>query len=336
MANSFRASALLAALLLSGCETLSYYLQAANGHAELMRLARPVQEVIDDPATSPALRSQLAAAAAIREFASRELKLPDNGSYRRYAALGRPFAVWNVVAAPEFSLEPVVSCFPFAGCVTYRGFFSREDAERYAAEQRAEGRDAYVAGVPAYSTLGWTDDPLLSTFIGYPAPELARLLFHELAHQELYLKGDSAFNESFAVAVEREGLRRWLAAAHDDAEAVKRDEERMRLLEALLRDARERLAAIYARPLDPEKMREEKRRSFAALREQGRAIRGYERLFEAEPNNAFLAAFATYTQYVPAFERLLRESGGNLESFYAKAKELSGLEKTLRDEKLKD
>src|SRR5512132_203702 len=188
-------------LALSGCETLAYYMQALGGQLELMARAQPVAAVIQDPATPQALRDRLELARSIRDYASRELGLPDNGSYRSYADLERPYVVWNVVAAPEFGLEPVESCFPVAGCVPYRGFFSREDAERHAGRLHSAGNDVNVRGVPAYSTLGRFDDPLLSTFIRNPDAELARLIFHELAHQRLYVKGDATFNESFAVVV---------------------------------------------------------------------------------------------------------------------------------------
>ena len=319
-------------LALSGCETLSYYAQAVGGHLDLLGRARPVGELLADPQTPQALRERLALARAVREFASRELKLPDNASYRSYADLGRPYAVWNVVAAPEFSLEPVRSCFPVAGCVAYRGFFAQGDAERHAQALRARGNDVFVYGVPAYSTLGRFDDPLLSTFIAYPEAEFARLVFHELAHQLVYVRDDSTFNESFAVAVEREGVRRWLAAGNRAAElratleAQRRAEEFARLLEV----AKERLARLYLLRLAPEATRERKRREFAALKEHYLALKGgwggysgYDRMFGAEPNNAVLASFATYTALLPAFERLLAAEGGDLERFYARVRELA-------------
>jgi predicted aminopeptidase len=325
-------AALLAAATLSGCETVAYYSQAIGGHLELMARAQPVAHVLADRGTAPELRERLTLARSIRDFASRELKLPDNASYRSYADLGRPYAVWNVVATPEFSLAPVRSCFPVAGCVSYRGFFAPEDAARHAQALRAAGHDVFVYGVPAYSTLGRFDDPLLSTFIRHPEAELARLLFHELAHHVVYVKDDSTFNESFAVAVEREGVRRWLTATGREAElrawreASRRGEEFGRLLDA----ARLRLGRLYAEGLAPEATREKKRSELAALVENYRALRrgwgdyaGYDRLFEPPPNNAMLASFATYTGLVPAFERLLAEQGGDLERFYARVRQLA-------------
>ncbi len=320
-----RALLLLAsAVALSGCETLAYYGQAAGGQLAVSAAARPVAQVLDDPDVAPVVKARLRLAAELRDYATRELKLPDSGAYRSYADLGRPFALWNVVAAPEFALDPVQSCFPIAGCVAYRGYYDREDAERHAATRRAAGYDVLVYGVPAYSTLGWFDDPLLSTFIDYPDAELARLVFHELAHQVVYVKDDSSFNESFAVVVEREGLRRWLGAAPADP--------RRREFEQLTAALRAELGALYALPLEPVEMRRRKRAALEALRPWLARMRGFE---AAEPNNAVLAAFGTYTQKIPAFERLLAEAGGDLERFYARVRELARLPRAERDARLR-
>ena len=331
--------AFAALLALSGCETLSYYAQAVGGQFELMHKAQPVSEWIADPATPPALRQRLELAAQMRAFASQELMLPDNGSYRSYARLDRPYAVWNVFAAPEFSLTPVESCFPVAGCVDYRGFFAREDAERYAAQLRAKGLDVFSYGVPAYSTLGWFDDPLLSTFIGYPDWELARLMFHELAHQLVYVKGDTTFNESFAVTVEDEGVRRWLEAEGRGGElaAFRESEARKRAFVDLIEEARARLARVYAEPLAPEAMRAAKQAEIARLAERYAALKrrwggyaGFDRLMVA-PNNALLASISAYTRLVPAFRLELAAVHGDLGAFYARVKALARLPKVERD-----
>ena len=310
---------LLAPLLLSGCETLAYYAQAVGGQLALMANAKPAAALIADPATPPPLRERLEVARALRDYAVSELKLPDNASYRSYAELKRPYAVWNVVAAPEFSLEPLQSCFPVAGCVAYRGFFAQQDAERHAAGLRAQGNDVYVSGVPAYSTLGRFDDPLLSTFIRYPDADLARLIFHELAHQVLYVKDDSTFNESFAVAVEREGVRRWLAATGRGAaqKEYSAAQERNREFAAEIDQARAKLNLLYRQRVAPEAMRERKRAELENLK--AKLVR-WERYRDLAPNNAFLASFATYTQLVSTFEHLLQEEGGDLERFYARVK----------------
>lgn len=331
MGAFFRSAlSVLAALALAGCETLAYYAQAVNGHLTLMGRAQPLEQLIADPATPEQLRGRLELARTLRDYASRELKLPDNASYRGYADLGRLYAVWNVVAAPEFSLDPVQSCFPVAGCVAYRGFFSREGAERHAAALRERGLDVFVYGVPAYSTLGRFDDPLLSTFIGYPEAELARLVFHELAHQVAYAKDDSTFNESFAVAVEREGVRRWLAGRARELAAFGEAQQRSAEFQRLLEDARTRLAALYRSRLAPEAMRERKRAEMEKLGSEPDFRRYAERRGKSgsdpdfSPNNALLAAFATYTGLVPEFERLLAAQGGDMERFYAEVRALAG------------
>lgn len=319
-----RALLLIAASALAGCETLSYYAQAVSGHLDLMGRAQPVAELLADSETAAPLRERLALARALREFASRELKLPDNASFSTYAALERPYAVWNVVATPEFSLEPVQSCFPVAGCVAYRGFFALADAERHAARLRESGLDVIVSGAPAYSTLGAFADPLLSTFIDWPDAELARLVFHELAHQLVYVKNDSTFNESFAVVVEREGVRRWLAAAGREAERARYVEARRSAAQfaALLESARTELVEIYGSGAEPDAMRARKRAVLDALASDP-VYRRHAQRFSGPPSNALLAAFATYAELVPAFERLLAAEGGDLERFYARVRELA-------------
>ena len=287
-----------------------------------MSSTRTVAALLEDKATPPALRARLELARSVRDYASRELKLPDNGSYRSYADIGRPYAVWNVVAAPEFSLEPIKSCFPVAGCVNYRGFFSQEAADRYAGKLKAEGNDVFVYGVAAYSTLGRFDDPLLSSFIRYPDAELARLLFHELAHQVAYVQDDSTFNESFAVTVEREGVKRWLAATHrpDQLAAFLDRQRRNEAFMAILEDSRRRLRALYTAPLAPEAARARKKQEMQALAAR---LKAYPRFAGFEPNNALLASFATYTKLVPGFEKLLAVEGGNLPRFYERVKALA-------------
>jgi predicted aminopeptidase len=316
-------------VLLSGCETLGYYWQAAGGQFSLLIRARAVAELLADPSTPVWLRERLVLARDVRDYSVRELKLPDNASYRRYSELNRPYAVWNVVSAPEFSLEPQKSCFPVAGCVSYRGFFSQADAERYAAEQRAQKLDVYVYGVAAYSTLGRFDDPLLSTFIRYPDAEFARLVFHELAHQVAYVRDDSTFNESFAVAVEREGLRRWLAATGRDAEAkaLAAAQQRGRRYAEAIEQARAKLSVLYRQTIAPEAMRERKRAELAALKQ---ALADSPRYQDTEPNNALLASFATYTELVTEFDFILKENNGDLERFYAQVKRYAASEPSNR------
>ena len=301
----------------AGCQSLAYYTQAIGGHLRVLAKARPVEDWLADPATPPDLKDRLATARRIREFASKNLKLPENNSYLAYAELNRPYVVYNVFAAPEFSVEPKQECFPFTGCVSYRGFYSEDDARRHAARLRAAGYDVYVGGVAAYSTLGWFDDPLLSTFIRYSDAQLARLVFHELAHQVVYARDDTTFNESFAVTVEEEGVRRWLEFENRSGElaAFRAAQARKRELADRVSQARERLAVVYRMDLPREAMLEHKRGEWERLRALYPAL-------PPEPNNAFLASIAVYTELVPAFERLLAESG-SLESFYRRVKKLA-------------
>src|SRR5258706_7217492 len=204
----------VSALLLGSCASITYYWQGIAGELELLDRAQPIPSVVEST-PDPVLKRKLEDTIEIRDFASRKLALPDNGSYRRYTALDRPYVLWNVFATPPLSLDPQQWCFPVAGCVNYRGYFAEADARAEAARLSATGDDVHIGGVPAFSTLGYFSDPMLSTFIRYSDPEIARLIFHELAHQVAYAKDDTVFNESFAVAVEEEGLRRWLAAQHD-------------------------------------------------------------------------------------------------------------------------
>ena len=325
-----RVLVVLLALALGGCETTAYYTQAIGGHLKMLAAARPVESWLADPATPPPLRERLKMARQMREYASRELGLPENGSYTSYAELNRPFAVWNVYAAPEFSVEPKKDCFPFTGCVSYRGFFSEDAARRHAAKLRGEGFDVFVGGVVAYSTLGYFDDPLLSTFIRFPDAQLARLIFHELAHQRVYVRDDTTFNESFAVVVEEEGVKRWLEAQGRSADlaAFAAGQQRRRAFAARVQETRDRLAVIYASNLPREAMLEQKRGEFERLRAD------YPNVVPKDANNAYLISVALYTELVPAFERLLAAEKGDLQRFYAKVSELAKLPKDTRDAKL--
>lgn len=331
-------------LLVSGCANVSYYWQSVSGQLDVWRRERPVEEVIADPAAAQVLKDKLARVLEIRAFASRELGLPDNQSYRRYADLGRPFVVWNVFSAPEFSVQPAQWCFLFVGCVNYRGYFSREEADRFAAQLAAEGSDVYVGGVPAYSTLGWFPDAVLNTFIHYPEVELARLVFHELAHQRVYVRDDTAFNESFAVAVEQEGVRRWLEHAGDprQRELYHRNRRARAEFAVLVQKHRDRLDALFRSGLAPEAMRSRKRAILDEMESEYRVLKGawgslprYDRWFASRPNNAQVASVAIYTQFVPAFEALLEREGGELLRFYEAVRELAALPKEGRGARLR-
>jgi predicted aminopeptidase len=335
----------LAGLPLAGCTTLDYYHQAAQGHLALMAAARPVDDWLGDPQTPEKLRERLQQAKEIRRFAAESLALPDNRSYTAYADLKRPAAVWNVFATPELSLELKTWCYPVLGCAGYRGYFDRAAAEAQAAELQAAGYDVNVAAVPAYSTLGWFNDPLLNTFVFAPDPELARLVFHELAHQVVYVRDDTVFNESFATAVEREGVRRWLDAYGDERQraAWATYLQRRQDFLALLLAHRQRLAVVFASDAPAADKRAAKARVLDDLKREYRQLRdgrwngfaGYDRFFERDLGTAHLAAVGAYNDLVPAFEALLAESGGDLPAFYASVRRLGSLDKPTRTAELR-
>ncbi len=316
---------------LSGCGSL-YLLQAARGQAQILIERRPIKAVMEDPATPATLRETLKQVSAARDFASRTLGLPDNRSYRLYADIGRRYVVWNVVATPEFSLLPKTWCFPVVGCVSYRGYFREQSARSYAAGLAAQGFDTVVGGVPAYSTLGHFDDPILNTMLPYGRDQLASIMFHELAHQLLYLPGDSAFNEAFANTVAEAGLARWLTrqGRPGDIDRLHGDEARAREYSDLLAQARADLTRLYDSKIPPERMRTEKRARLAALAAAIQATEqrlgapsGYGAWLAAGLNNAQLASIATYENCLPGFRRLLAQQNGDLPRFYAAARELS-------------
>lgn len=322
---------LAGSVLLSGCGT-TYLLQAARGQWQVLHGREPLAAVIARPDTDDALRSRLEQVSAARDFASHQLGLPDNRSYRTYRALGRPYVVWNVVAAPEFSLRPRQWCFPFTGCIAYRGYFREAAAQRHALSLARKGYDVNVGGVSAYSTLGHFADPVLDTMMRYGDVQLIGILFHELAHQKVYAHSDSEFNESFATAVEREGLRRWLGVQDRSAELdvfLARERDDLQLQRILLR-TREQLQRLYAEPLAPAQMRERKQSVLQAsgdallAYEAQHALRsGYDAWVRAGLNNAHLASVGTYHACVPAFESLLASRGGDLQSLYAEAGRLA-------------
>ena len=332
--------------LTSGCSTIGYYAQSATGHLNLVQAARPVPQWLADNETAPRLKARLELSQRIRDFAVAELGEPDNASYRRYADLKRGAAVWNVVAAPELSLELKTWCFAVVGCVAYRGYYDRAEAEAFAADLLArEKLDVHVYPVPAYSTLGklpaadWLADPLLNTFIDYPEGELARLIFHELAHQVAYAKGDTVFNESFATSVERIGGMRWL---NEHASQAARDEyqrfdERRRQFRALTAKYRDLLAAAYKSRETETQKRADKAALMAQMRAEYETLKatawggfsGYDGWF-TRANNASFGVLAAYTELVPAFEALFEREGRDFKRFYAEVKRLAALPKAER------
>lgn len=328
---------LIAGLCLSasGC----YIVQAARGQMSVMAQREPISTILADTQTPEPLRTRLEYVAAARDFASKELGLPDNDSYRSYADVGRPYVVWNVFATEEFSVEPVKWCFPVAGCVVYRGYFSESNARGYARRLRRQGYDAAVGGIAAYSTLGHFADPVLNTMMGWSDVQLAATLFHELAHQVVYVPGDSEFNEAFATVVEEAGLQRWLAQRGQlpELETWRAQRGRQEQFIDLLLGARERLRQLYGSRLPQDEMRDRKQYEFgrlklgyAELKRQWNGFTGYDAWFNRTLTNAHLVSAATYFGCVPGFQRLLGSVGGDLRRLYAEARALAARDRDAR------
>ena len=316
---------LLLGILLSGCSSIGYYWQAMNGHAELLNKERPIAEVIQDQHTRAVVKEKLQQAQHIRLYASQVLHLPDNDSYSQYVDLQRPFALWNVIATPRYSIQAKQWCFLFVGCLSYRGYYEQHKADAYAESLRLQGYDVMVSGARAYSTLGWFADPLLNTMLYKDDARLAGIIFHELAHQQVYKKNNSAFNEAFAMAVEIEGVLKWLGSRHDLA-AIKRYKNHLQhqlQFNQLLRRTRERLKAAYQQPSgDAEKAHAkqalfaELKREYQALKQQWKGDTSYDGWMTQDLNNAHLALVGTYFDYVPYFRKLLKDNNGDFARFY--------------------
>jgi predicted aminopeptidase len=346
------------AAFLSGCQ-IAYYAQAAKGQLRILRQRERIDRLVADPQTPAPLKRQLQLVEELRQFARYELALPVNGHYQHYADLRRPYVVWNIQAAPEFSLAPKTWWYPLVGRLEYRGYFSEDSARDCAARLAAKGWDVTVDGVEAYSTLGWFKDPVLNTFVHEPEPTLAEIIFHELAHQRVFAPGDTDFNEAFATTVGQEGVRRWLHArgradlAERYAEALERNTRFVRLvlavrtqLERIYGDTRDEVGNLQPAsrpPAPPDELRRQKQRAFADLR------RYYARLksvregwsecddwLSGELNNARLNTIADYYDLVPGFERLLESTGGDLAEFYRAVERLAGMPKEKRDPLLRE
>jgi predicted aminopeptidase len=324
----------LACLLLQACSTMGFYAQSVTGQVEVLAKRRPIESAVKDPREAPERRAQLRRAQRMRDFAVAALGLPDNDSYRSYADLRRRFVIYNVFATPALSLEPVRSCFLVVGCLDYRGYFRERMARRYAAGLKANGNDVYVGGVAAYSTLGWFDDPVLNSMLDWDEARLAKFLFHELAHQRLYVKNDTAFNEAFAETVAEVGLERWLTAhvAATEASRLRQAEEREQEFVRLILDTRLDLVSVYDSAVDDDAKRRGKQDAFrrfqgryAELRRRWGEDPTYDSWAYGELNNAKFNAVATYHDAIPAFRALLALSGGDLTRFYDRAARLGKL-----------
>jgi len=350
---------LLAVLAMSGCRTLSFYSQAIKGQYQIVAHQQKIHKLLADPQTPAPLKAKLELVQDLRAFAKTHLQLPVDGHYEKYADVHRPFVVWNVEAAPEFSLEPRSWWYPFVGSLDYRGYFSKEGAQKYSAWLLTKGYDVYVGGVTAYSTLGWFKDPVLNTFIFDAESDLAETLFHELGHQRVFASGDTDFNEAFATTVGQEGARRWLRAKGDQVALEKYLAEVRRTTEfaSLIADTRKRLATLYGderteggkikattkkRADPPEQLRRQKQqlldrlqREYAQLKAQWGGATEYDKWFSRSVNNAQLNSVAAYYDLVPGFERLLEQNGGDLGKFYEAADKLRREPKAERHRRLR-
>ncbi len=340
MNNIRTLSVFIAVFLMSGCSTLSYYTQAVKGHFALMNARQDIEELLQSPDTDTRLKEKLDLARQIRRFATESLGLPENDSYKSFVDTGRDYVTWNVVAAEEFSVKAKTWCFPVAGCVSYKGYFAEQDAHKLADELDRQGLDTIVNGATAYSTLGWFDDPVLNTMLKGSDIRLAALIFHELAHQKLYVKGDSEFNEAYASFVEQEGVRAWLKSRNQNESLngyslfLQRREDFSNLLTA----TRARLQNLYDSDSDPDTKRRQKLRIFAELKQHylelktsWNAYNGYDQWFEKDMNNARLVAVTTYRRLVPAFNEIFRREGADFTAFYQKTREISEMKKDDRD-----
>jgi len=335
---------ILLSLLLS-CSTISYYSQSVGGHLSVWTKRQDIQSMIDNPKTEAKLKQRLKLVLEIRQFASKQLGLPNNYSFHSYVDLKRKHIVWNVIAVPEFSVDPVRFCFPIVGCLSYKGYFSKTCAEKEAQRLKYKGLDVMVGGVTAYSTLGWFADPVLSTFIYRQEADLAGLIFHELAHQLIYLSGDTTFNESFASTVEIEGVNSWMKQrgtpklSKQYFVAKKRDDDFMRLV----LKTQERLKVLYARKIAVNEMRKAKRAVFSQMKQdytqykkRWQQYKGYDRYINSELNNAQIAGAATYFKYIKSFQNIFKKHNGNYKAFYQEVFGFAKLSIEQRQQKLNE
>ncbi len=329
--------------MLQACSSMAYYWEKIQGHADILNSQRPIKEVIDDPKTTAETKQRLISAQQARDFASEVLKLPDNDSYRNYADVGRDFVVWTVVATPAYSIKAKQWCFIIVGCLSYRGYFSKTSAEEFADELKKQGMDVYVSGTKAYSTLGWFDDPLLSTMLYKSEAYRIGIIFHELAHQQMYVENDTAFNEAFASTVELEGIKAWYENKKD-SQGFKNysiAKQRDKAFKNLLKQTRQELKVLYQSEQSTESMQENKVARFKTLQARYKNLKkqwdgytGYDKWMAQKLNNAQLALVATYNNWIPAFRALYKKSNADFSVFYTNVKSLSETEKLEREKEL--
>lgn len=344
--NGVKAALLvLLSIVLVSCETVGYYSQAARGQLTIVFGREDIQRLLERQDLSDELAEKFARVMDIREFAEIELGLPVGDNYSTYVDIQREHVVWNVFAAAEFSVDPVNWCYPIAGCVAYRGYFSEQSALSYATKLEEDGFDVYTGGVDAYSTLGWFEDSLLSTVLNRTDYQLAGLIFHELAHQLVYLPGDTTFNESFATAVEREGVRRWLTKSNEtsDIDVAVLDYDRQRQFVDLVTDYRDRFDTLYKLDLEDSVMRSQKlqlqqalREEYGLLKQQWQGYEGYDGWFSRSLNNAQLSTVASYNDLLPFFTAVFDQSNQDLPAFYGEVRRIAELPERERNELITD
>ena len=324
----------------TGCQTLTYYSQAAKGQAQVLLGQKRISGMVKDPEVPQKLKDQLKLVLELREFSRNELKMNPEGNYLKYRDLNRKYVLWVVYAAPPLSVKLKTWWYPIAGKFTSRGFFAEEDARKFAARLQEEGMDVYVGGAPAYSTLGWFNDPVLNTFIRYQESSLAELIFHELAHHHLFIKGDATFNESFATAVAQIGVARWLKTKRGTEQHdvyLARCDRRHNLSE-LLAVSRSNLKKLFSSNKTEQEKREGKKKIITALKKDLVALSGsdpaYRKLavWAKRPiNNAVLGARSVYHRRVPAFYALYEQNGRDMEAFLNEVEKIARLQKKKRD-----
>lgn len=342
---SSRAVCLFLAVAASGCSAIGYYAQSISGQLDLLSRRQPIEQLLADGRLDPERQERLKRILEMRRFATEVLALPDNRSYLSYADLEREFVVWNVFATPELSLEPLTWCFPLVGCLSYRGYFAERNARNFAARLVEQGHDVYIGGVAAYSTLGWFDDPVLNTMMKWGEPRLAEVLFHELAHQRLYIADDTDFNEAFATVVARRGVELWLQANGSDQalDSFGRQKARDDAVVALILEFRRTLDAVYQSDLSDAEKRSRKAQilgqlqaTYKELRAQWDGYKGYDRWMETDLNNAKLASVATYHRFVGGFQALLALADGDFSEYYSKVEGLGVMAASERHQCLAD
>ena len=329
-----------ASIVLTGCSSLSYYSQSIQGQLEVIQKSEPIAEALKEKSTSEAHREKLNTVLELRKFSIEKLGLPDNDSYRSYSDLKRDYVIWNIFANPEFSLKPLNWCYLIVGCLSYRGYFSKADAEQYEKELKKEGYDTYLGGVAAYSTLGWFEDPVLNTMLRWDENYLASVIFHELAHQQLYIKNDSELNESYADAVAHIGVIKWLDQKTDktDLHEYIQTQEREKMFVELINRYKTKLTTLYESSIDDIHKREKKKVLLLKMKREYFEMSQewqndpYGKWFNNELNNAKLASVITYRKYVPAFLEIYKKLNRDLTKFYSFANLLSNCKRMIRKE----